>query len=118
MGVYMVSPGGASAVGADLIDGKRWQLDNIPRIITRAGFAGSAAIDDCEVEVYAGDKLVSVIRNTSAADLPLANSDMFNVGAYVPAGDKIHVIVSDASGSTAGFAMEIMPAPRAPFRRR
>lgn len=77
---------------ADCMD-KAHASDARSRVITRAGMAGSAAVGDCIVDVFAGNVKVATLSNSTAgaAKEPI-DVDMKAVKGFVPRNLPIQVV--------------------------
>jgi hypothetical protein len=120
----------ASAVGTDLMDGDKLQTSSLVRRVRQLGIVGSAAINDCAIELFYGSHFIGRFYNTHAGAnvIPLADSDLIPVGGMMPcpANEPIHIFVADASGTNPVYVTlvidEFLPQPSAPsfggYRRR
>lgn len=97
MGSLRVSVAAATAVvGYDLLKDERQQVVSYDREIWGLMLTGSAAAGDCTVDLYIEDVYVGTYANTSTGEGQI-NTDLQPISdLYVPAGSKIHAIVSDA----------------------
>jgi hypothetical protein len=90
----------ASAVGTDLLDGKKIQSSRRPRAVRFIGLVGSTAVADAAIDLFYGDKYVGTFYNTTAgaAKVPLANQDLIPVGRGLmcPPGVDLHAFITDA----------------------
>ena len=85
----------ATAVaGYDLCQNERKRSSSKTRVVTGFHFVGSAAIADCDVDIYAGDYYFGRFRNSRAAQGAVLPDDFQPVRATVVAsGDAITGIV-------------------------
>jgi hypothetical protein len=86
-----------AVVGYDLFGNTRWNVSSKRRTIRAIAIAGSAAINDCIVDVYVEDKYIGQFFNTRAGVVAPLNEDVIPLGrVFVPPGSKISCIVADA----------------------
>jgi len=94
-----VSVAAATAVvGYDLLQNNRKRVSSRIRAVTGFVLVGSAAINDTEVDVYAGDYYFGRFRNTRAGVVaPVIPDDYQAVrGTVIAPGDQITATVVDA----------------------
>ena len=96
MGVGQFSVAAATAVlDYDLADNQWWQQVGYNRFITGFGLKGSAAALDTKVRLMVDTVEIGQFYNT-AAGCPNMD-DLFPLGGnFVPAGTRLHIIVTDA----------------------
>jgi len=90
-----VSVAAASAVlDYDLLRDQTFKTSQRARRIVAVGLAGSAAALDTKCKLMVGNLEVGVIYN-AATGAP-TRDHMFRIGAYVPPGAEVYLIVTDA----------------------
>lgn len=95
MGMGQSSVAAATAVlGYDLTFGQIWAVQGNDRVLTGFAMTGSAAAGDTKIDLYVDQQKVLEAFNTTTG-YP-TKDHYYNVDAYVPAGSKISVIVTDA----------------------
>lgn len=98
MGLGQVSVAAASAVvGYDLTSGQLWAVQGRNRALTGFAMTGSAAAGDTKVSLYVDQVLVGEFYNTTTG-FP-TKDHFYNLNAFVPAGSKISIIVTDAAST-------------------
>lgn len=98
MGLGQVSVAAASAVvGYDLTSGQLWAVQGRNRALTGFAMTGSAAAGDTKVSLYVDQVLVGEFYNTTTG-FP-TKDHFYNLNAFVPAGSKISIIVTDAANT-------------------
>ncbi len=85
-------------VGVDAARNERNNISSRPRVMTGLAVVGSAAVDDCAVDVYIEDYYVGRFRNTHAGVIQVEMpADLQPVGSkFIPAGSRISVIIQTA----------------------
>lgn len=86
-----------AVVGYNLATGQTWRSAPYNRRLAGMGLAGSAAALDTHVRIMVGQEEVGDMFNASTG--AVTRDDMFGVGALIPAGTEIMVIVDDAAAS-------------------
>ena len=86
-----------AVIGYDLSTGQTWKQSIRPRTLRGAALAGSAAAGDTKVEIFRGSVKVAELYNT-ATGFP-TRDHLFPVGAMIPGGEEISVLVVDAPAS-------------------
>lgn len=98
MGMGQASVAAATAaLGYDLTTGQIWAVQGNDRALTGFAICGSAAAGDTKVDVYVDQVKVLEAYNTTTG-FP-TKDHFYMVDAYVPAGSKISVIVTDAAST-------------------
>jgi len=98
MGVGQVSVAAATAIlSADLTNGQTWAVSGEDRALTGFAITGSAAAGDTAVQLFVDQALVGTFYNTTTG-YP-TKDHFYEVDAFVPAGSKISIIVTDAAAS-------------------
>jgi hypothetical protein len=98
MGIGQVSVAAATAVlGYDLTSGTLWAVQGNRRIITGIAVTGSAAAGDAKLDLYVDQVKVGEFFNTTTG-FP-TKDHFYNISAFVPAGSKISMIVTDAAST-------------------
>lgn len=98
MGMGQVSVAAATAVlGYDLANGQTWAVQGSDRALTGFAITGSAAAGDTKVSLYVDQVLVGEFFNTTTG-FP-TKDHFYGIDAYVPAGSKISIIVTDAAAT-------------------
>jgi hypothetical protein len=98
MGIGQVSVPAATAVlGYDLTTNTLWAVQGAQRIITGIAVTGSAAAGDSKVDLMVDQTKVGEFFNTTTG-FP-TKDHFYNLNAFVPAGSKISLIVSDAAAT-------------------
>lgn len=88
-------------VGVDAFRNDRKSTSSRPRVINGIAIVGSAAINDTEVDVYAGDHYFGRFRNSRAGVVaPIYPDDMQPIRqTMVAAGDRLTATIVDAPGT-------------------
>lgn len=88
-------------VGTDAFRNERLNVYHKARVLRSVAVVGSAAINDCAVNVYIGDYFVGTFRNTRAGVVaPVHPDDDIPVGnLLIPAGSKMAAIILVAPGT-------------------
>lgn len=74
-----------------------------PRVITRVGYSGSAAVGDAKLAIYIESTFIMEVENSRLGLAP-NNDDMQDVYVPVPPNAAIRVLVITAPGTNAGRA--------------
>jgi hypothetical protein len=97
MGIFFAEGAAAAAVGTDLMAANKDQFKGTGRLITGIAYVGSTAAGDAGVDIFVGDvRHITDYKNTTAAQAPTKNADWIAVRIYVPAGELIRAVVTDA----------------------
>lgn len=109
MAVFEVSVAAATAVlNYDLLRDETWTTAPWPRVIRALAICGSAAAGDCAASLKVGQTEVAKKYNTTTG-FP-TRDHLVGVGARVPAGMKISLIVIDAPSTNPMNALvDIVP---------
>lgn len=86
-----------ATLGYDLTTGNVWAIAGNDRALTGFAITGSAAAGDTKVAVYVDQVLVGEFYNTTTG-FP-TRDHFYDLDAFVPAGSKISVIVTDAASA-------------------
>jgi len=98
MGMGQVSVAAATAVlGYDLTTGTLWATQGNRRVITGFAMTGSAAAGDAKIDLYVDQYKVGEFFNVTTG-FP-TKDHFYALNAFVPAGSKISIIVTDAPGT-------------------
>jgi len=84
-----------AAAGYDLLKDDINNLANYPRVLTRAGLAGSAAALDTRVAIYIGTDVVARLYNVATGAV-LTDAHFRDIHKMVPAGVQVRAVVEDA----------------------
>ena len=87
---------GTLTVGTDAFRNERQNVSSRRRALRGVAIVGSAAINDCAVDIYIEDFYVGRFRNSKAGVVQVVtNEDIFPVGPhFIPAGSKITAIIA------------------------
>jgi len=95
MGMGQASVAAATAVlGYDLVSNQTWSVSGTDRALSGFAITGSAAAGDTKVSLYVDQVLVGEFFNTTTG-FP-TKDHFYDIDAFVPAGSKVSVIVTDA----------------------
>lgn len=84
-----------AVVGYDLLQNDINNTAQYPRVITRAGLAGSAAALDTVVDLYVGTQVVATLHNVATGAV-LSDAHFRDVHKMVGAGEQVRAKVTDA----------------------
>lgn len=93
-----------AAVGANLAEGKWYQLSQRYRGIKAVGLVGSTNPNDCALEIFYGTEKVGEIRNsTGGANKSVLNEDLkkFTVDKFMTPGTPLNIYVKTAAATNA-----------------
>lgn len=86
-----------AVVGYNLATGQTWRSAPFNRRLSGMGLTGSAAALDTHVRIMAGQQEIGDMFNSATGAV---NRDaMFGVGALIPGGVELMVLVDDAAAS-------------------
>lgn len=93
--VELTVPAATAVVGYDLMRDNQARVSALPRAINGIAVAGSLAAGDCSVDLFIGQVLVGRFFN-KAVGWPTRDHRWPLQGRYVPPGETIALMVSDA----------------------
>jgi hypothetical protein len=98
MGIGQTSVAAATAaLGYDLTTGQIWATSSSDRALTGFAICGSAASGDTKVDFYVDQIKIGEFYNTTTG-FP-TKDHFYPIDAYVPAGSKMSIIVTDAAAT-------------------
>ena len=96
--------------------GKHFSSARFNRRLVGVALAGSAAVNDCEADVYFEDQKVATVKNSSTDDVPNVNEMKYINNRYVlRAGQQLRVVA--ATESQAGVATVVLKMRKIKSRR-
>lgn len=84
-----------AVLGYDLLQSNINNLATSPRMLTRAGLAGSATALDSAVDLMVGRIVVATLYNVATGAV-LTDAHMRDINALVPGGEQVRAVVTDA----------------------
>lgn len=87
-----------AVLGYDLLQSNINNQATYPRMLIRAGLAGSAAALDAAIDLYVGRNVVATLYNVATGAV-LSDAHFRDVHAMVPTGEQVRAIVTDAPGT-------------------